>query len=267
MKALITGANGTVGHALAAHLESLGHSWIGWDRSRISIDSYHDMEAFVQETDPDAIFHLAICSSPTGRDNENWLVNYQWPGELAWIARILSIPFLCASTVLVFAADQQGPFAPSDTPLSEEEYGSIRRHGEQRILSQNPGAHIARLGWQIGDAPGSNNMIDFFQKQQEEHGEVRASSLWFPACSFLQDTAAALLSLIDMPRGLYQLDENRGWSFARIAAALNRRHGNNWNIVPCEDFSQDQRMLDQRISMPSLRERLPDLPELESGGQ
>ena len=263
MKALITGANGTVGRALTAHLESLGHSWISWNRAEVSIDSYHDMEAYVRACDPDAIFHLAICSSPTGMENENWLVNFQWPSELAWISRILSIPFVFTSTVMVFAADQQGPFAPADTPLSKEDYGSIKRQTELKVLSQNPNAHIARLGWQIGDAPGSNNMIDFLHKQQEEHGEIRASRLWFPACSFIQDTAAALASLPEMSRGLYQLDENHGWSFVEIVKALKEQHRTLWNIVETEDFSQDQRMLDQHIAMPSLRERLPGLPELE----
>ena len=265
MKTLITGANGTVGRALTAHLESLGHSWIGWNRGEVAIDSYHDMEAFVRECDPDAIFHLAICTTPTGKENENWLVNFQWPSELAWISRILSIPFVFTSSVMVFAADQQGPFAPSDTPLSEEDYGMIKHHAEQKVLSQNPNAHIARLGWQIGDAPGSNNMIDYLHNKHEAGGEIRASRLWFPACSFIQDTAATLVSLLDMPRGLYQLDENHGWSFAQIARALKEQHGAAWNIVETEEFSQDQRMLEQHLVMPSLRERLPGLPELEIG--
>ena len=264
MHALITGATGTVGRALRAHLDTAGHRWTAWDRAAVSIDSYHDMERFVRETAPDVLFHLAIASRPAGRENEQWLVNYQWPSELAWITRQLGIPFVFTSSVMVFASTQNGPFAPGDEPLAPDGYGALKRRAELRVHAQNPQARIARLGWQIGDAPGENTMIDFLHARMGQDGEVRASTLWYPACGLLQDTAAALAALAGLPEGLYQLDQNRGWSFFQIATALNEQRGRPWKIVPVEDYSQDQRMLDPRLALPSLRERLPGLPALES---
>lgn len=81
---------------------------------------------------------------------------------------------------MVFTDDAVGPFTPESVPDAREGYGFEKYTAEQQIRQANPDAVIARLGWQIGAAPGSNNMIDFLAKQDV----VRASEKWFPACSF-----------------------------------------------------------------------------------
>jgi dTDP-4-dehydrorhamnose reductase len=260
MRALITGARGTVGSALTAALERAGHTAIAWDRSRVPIDDYHAMEDFVRQAAPDLIFHLAIASQPTGREHESWLVNHDWASELAWIARVFGIGLVFTSTVMVFSNQNQGPFTGESVPDASEGYGFEKRCAENRVRYQNPDARIVRLGWQIGAAPGSNNMIDHLATQQREHGQVRASTRWYPAASFLDDTAAALIRIASMPADLYMLDANSSWTFYDIACALGRRHGNPWNITPTDDFVYDQRMRDPRLPVPSLAERLPELP-------
>ena len=85
MKAIITGARGTVGSALSNHLTVKGHQIVGWDRGAVPIDRYQPMEDFVRQERPDVLFHLAIASRSTGVTNESWLVNYEWASELAWI--------------------------------------------------------------------------------------------------------------------------------------------------------------------------------------
>jgi dTDP-4-dehydrorhamnose reductase len=260
MRALVTGARGTVGGALTRALERGGHQVVTWDRSRVPIDEYHVMEGFVRDAAPDVLFHLAIASQPTGRDNESWLVNHEWSSELAWIARVLGIGMVFTSTVMVFSNQNQGPFTSDSVPDEAAGYGFEKRCAENRVRYQNPDARIVRLGWQIGAAPGSNNMIDYLHQQQQQHGRVRASTRWYPATSFLDDTAAALIQIATMPADIYMLDANTSWTFYDIVAALGRRHGNPWQIEPTSDFVHDQRMLDQRVSMPPLSERLPDLP-------
>ena len=126
---------------------------------------------------------------------------------------------------------------------------------EQRVFLQNPDAIVVRLGWQIGDAPGSNNMIDYLEK----HGTVKASRCWLPACSFVEDTAAVLAQFVGKKPGLYMIDGNTKWNFCEIASALNTTHGNRWTIIPTDDFVYDQRMIDLRLSIPSLQTSLTAL--------
>ncbi|MGO9245086.1 MAG: NAD-dependent epimerase/dehydratase family protein [Verrucomicrobiia bacterium] len=259
MKAIITGARGTVGSALSNHLTAKGHQVVAWDRAVVPIDRYPPMEDFVRQEQPDVLFHLAIASRSTGVANESWLVNYEWASELAWITGHLGVRFVFTSSVMVFSDNAKGPFTVDSKPDATKGYGYKKRMAEQRVFFQNPDAVVARLGWQIGDAAGSNNMIDFFEKRAAADGHVPASRQWFPACSFVLDTVAALSWLATAAPGLYLIDSNTRWNFHEIASALNEKHGRHWNIVANDDFVFDQRMVDPRVPIPSLQCSLPTL--------
>jgi dTDP-4-dehydrorhamnose reductase len=259
MKAIITGASGTVGSALKAHIEREGGTAIAWDRTQTPIDDYGAMEAFVRQHQPDALFHLAVASQSTGRENEGWLVTYHWTGELAWICRQLGVRFVFTSTVMVYTDDAKGPFTPETVADTKAGYGYDKLKAEERAFYQNPDAVVARLGWQIGDAPGTNNMIDFFEREMEKNRQINASRKWYPSCSFVEDSAALLTSLSSGSGGLYLVNSNTRWTFYEIATALNHLHGNRWKIVPNDDFVYDQRMIDERVPIAPLNARLPDL--------
>src|SRR3569832_1704246 len=94
MRAMVTGATGTVGQALTEALVGAGHEAIAWDRRQTPIDDYWAMESFVRGRAPEVLFHLAIPSRPTGAENEGWRVSWHWPSELAWITRTLGIRFV-----------------------------------------------------------------------------------------------------------------------------------------------------------------------------
>lgn len=260
MKVMITGASGVVGGGLRRYLERHGDTVIAWDRAQVPIDDYAQMEAYVRQHRPAVLFHAATMSKPTGRENENWWVNYHWTSELAWICRQLQVRFIFISTVMVYSNQAVGPFTPESTPDAKCGYGYEKLRAEERTFSQNPDAIVARLGWQIGDSAGSNNMIDYLEKQMNQHGEIRASTRWYPACSFVEDTAQALVDLIDKSPTVYLINSNTRWTFYDIAIALNEKHGGKWKITPTEDFVYDQRMFDPRVTIPELNSRLPNLP-------
>ena len=259
MRAVVTGASGAVGTALVDYLKHKKITVIRWNRGEVPIDAYYPMEDFLRAVRPDILFHLAIASKNTGRENENWLVNYEWPSELAWITRILNIAFVFTSSVAVFSDHAQGPFTLDAKPDASEGYGNEKRMAEQRVFFQNPQARIARLGWQIGDAPGSNNMVDYLHKKMAENGEIRASTKWLPSCSMLADTARALFQIAQKQPGLYQVNANDRWNFYEIAVALNEIHGNPWKVTPVENFVYDQRMIDKHVKIPPLEKRLKTL--------
>jgi dTDP-4-dehydrorhamnose reductase len=259
LKAIITGGRGTVGTALARCLSERGDRVVLWDRSVVPVDWYQPMEDFVRRERPDVLFHLAIASESTGRPNESWLVNYEWTSELAWITRQLGIRFVFTSSVMVFSDNAKGPFTVDSVPDAPEGYGYQKRMAEQRVFHLNPNAIVVRLGWQIGETRGSNNMVDFFEKQTAQSGVINASRKWLPACSFVQDTAAALASLATAAPGLCMIDANNKWSFFEIANALSKKHGDRWKIESTDDFVYDQRMIDLRVAVPPLTVTLPTL--------
>ena len=260
MKIVVTGASGALGTMLSEYLEAQDVQVVTWDRKAVPVNNYKEMEGFLTATGPRVVFHLAVASQPIGQPNESWQLNYEWASELAWLTRALNIRFVFTSSIMVFTPEKPGPYTIASAPNATEGYGFEKRRAEEQVLKQNPQAIVARLGWQIGSSSGSNNMIDFFERQMQEQGHIAASRVWYPATSFLEDTAAALFRLASSAGGLYQLDSNRRWSFYDIAVALNARHGGQWIIRGNHDFTYDQRMLDDRVGMPPLNERLVSLP-------
>jgi dTDP-4-dehydrorhamnose reductase len=258
-RAIITGASGTVGSRLAGFLRQQGVEVIPWDRATVPVDDYAAMERFVRESAPDVLFHLAMASQPTGRPGESWLINYEWTSELAWITRTLGIRFVFTSTVMVFSNEARGPFTRDSQPDAAEGYGYEKRRAEERAFHQNPEARVVRLGWQIGEEPTGNTMQAFLEEKMRQEGRVRASTRWYPSCSLLDDTVRALDGLSRAEPGLYLLESNPRWSFFEIARALSTRHGGRWRVEPSEDFVFDQRMRDERLPLPLLEERLPEL--------
>ena len=259
MKVLVTGSRGTVGQALARELGAQQHAVVAWSREQAPPDRPEEQERYIAEVAPDAVFHLAVPSRGTGRPEEGRLVNVTWSEHLARLTAARGIPFIFISTVMVFTDAARGPFSPDSAPDATEGYGGEKREAEQRVRATHPQARIARLGWQIGAADGSNNMVNHLEQQMKEQGVIKASRRWKPACSFLDDTAAGLVRLMELPPDLYLFDSNRHWTFYDIAEALNHQQGDRWNVQATEDFIYDQRMLDPRPGLPSLSARLPDL--------
>ncbi len=256
MKILITGANGTVGTGLRKHLKSKGHEVIAWDRTKVDISNYHDMERYIKEVNPNVIYHLAILSEPTGMQNEDWVVNYLWPSELAWISKNLNIKFVFTSTALVFSNDAKGPFTPQSHPDADEGYGRGKLIAEERIFYQNPNSYVLRIGWQIGEDDGTNNMVAFLSKQMRENGKIECSDSWYPACSFIEDTARALEELIEKKPSLYMFDSNKKWTFYEIVLALKEKYNKDWKVIKNNDYKYDQRLIDDRLCKRSLAKHI-----------
>lgn len=253
MRAVVTGASGTVGQALMRALAQGGHTAVPWDRAQTPIDDYWAMEAFVRAQHPDVLFHLAIPSRPSGRSDDGWRVGWHWPSELAWITRELGVRFVFVSTVLVWTDRTPGPLRVTTPTDAQDPYGGGKVRAEERVRSQNPESRIARIGWQIGSAPGGNNMLQYLEERVLAEGVVRASTRWLPSCSLLEDTAAALLTIAEQEAGLYLVNSNRDLSFFEIARALSARHGQRWPVEASEEPRGDQRMLDERVVLPDLR--------------
>ncbi|NCA82477.1 MAG: epimerase [Opitutae bacterium] len=242
MKALVTGMNGTVAPALAQALAAAGNAIIPWDRALHPIDNPEAVRFFIECEKPDLFCHVAMGS----------------PEWTEWTARSCAenkIPFLHISSVSVFSGSQSGPFTVHDLPLPDDNYGRCKLEGERRVQTAHPGAHVVRIGWQIGTAPGGNQMIDYLDRTFREHGRIDASTRWFPGCSFLPDTADGLVQILRLPPDLYHLDGNPGLNFYEIATGLNKLLGHPWKVIPVSGLVQNHRMLDPRVPVAPISDR------------
>ncbi len=243
MRILITGLNGTLAPRLADAARAAGHEVIGWDRHAVNPDDEALSAAWLSAQQVDAIAHLGMGSA-------------RFAGFLA--ARCPN--FLFTSTAMVFNHDPDGPHDVADDRTAQDYYGRYKIDCENAVLLASETPVIARIGWQIDPTQPGNNMRMALDDWQRRDGRVGASRAWTPACSFMTDTAAALLGLIARPLpGVHHLDSNAddAWRFDRLAAALAHEFGLDWRIEPNDDYRHDQRLVGGPTQLPPLSARLP----------
>jgi dTDP-4-dehydrorhamnose reductase len=244
MRLLITGLSGTLAPVLARVARAQGHAVLGWDHRSLG---FADARAFTRLA-PEAVAHLAMAGAAES-------------AQLAALAAARGLPFLVTSTAMVFHHEPDGPHRPGDARTAQDGYGQSKIAMEDAVRAAHPGASIVRIGWQIDASASGNNMLAQLDRWQAEQGEVAASRAWIPACSFMDDTAAALLQLLARP-GTHHVDSNArdAWSFPELVAALRQRFARDWRMREHADYHHDQRLLGGPQDpdwVPRLSQRLP----------
>lgn len=248
MKLLITGLNGSLAPQLARAAAAAGHEILAWDRAQLPPDDAAAGQAWLEAQRPDAIAHLAMGSEA-------------WAAQLAAHAARHQLPFVFTSTAMVFHHEPDGPHAVDAPRNAQDDYGRYKIRCEDAVRGANADAMVVRIGWQIDPTQPGNNMLMALDDWQAREGCVAASTAWTPACSFMADTAAALLALLRAPEpGVHHLDSNadEAFSFAQIVAALKARfERTQWQIREHADYRHDQRLLGGGTRLPALSSRLP----------
>lgn len=250
LRCLITGLHGTLAPVLARAARAQGFEVLAWPRERVDPDDAAAARAWLAQERPDAIAHLGMGSA-------------EWAARLADHAAAHGLPFVFTSTAMVFHHEPDGPHAVTDPCNALDAYGQYKRHCEQAVLAAHPQATVARLGWQIDPAQPGNNMLMALDGWQATRGEVVASRTWRPACSFMADTADALLVLLrQRAGGIHHVDSNadEGHDFHRLVLALQQAFGRHaWQVRADEGYRHDQRLLGGGALVPPLSARLPRL--------
>ncbi len=241
LRLLITGLSGTLAPILARAARAKGHTVLGWDHRAFG---FNDARVF-DTLRPDAVAHLAMADASVS-------------SQLALLAAERGLPFIVTSTAMVFHHEPDGPHQPTAKRSAQDAYGLGKIAMEDAVRAAHPGASVVRIGWQIDPQATGNNMLAALDRWQAEQGEVAASSAWVPACSFMSDTACALLGLIDRP-GVHHVDSNAvdAWPFDRLVHALSRRFGrSHWRIRSHTDYRHDQRLVGGEGLVPGLAQLL-----------
>lgn len=250
MRLLITGLSGTLAPKLAAAAREAGHEVIAWDHHALHPEDADGAAVWLRAQQPQAMAHLAL--GPVS-----------WGALLAAHAATHGLPFLLTSTAMVFHHVPDGPHRVDDARTAQDDYGRYKIACEDAVQAAYPGACIARLGWQIDAEASGNNMLAQLDQRQAREGRIGASRRWRPACSFMDDTARALLALIDArAAGLVHLDSNahEGHDFDAIVRALAARFARaHWQVQTDDDYTHDQRLIGDEARMPPLAARLAGL--------
>jgi dTDP-4-dehydrorhamnose reductase len=229
MRVLVTGLNGTVAHKVATVLESKGIVIVPYNRAFISTTNQDEIESFFNHVKVDVCLHFATGSS-------------SWTKLLALVTKKCQVKFIYISTVMVFDPKKQvAPFKVDDSLLATGEYAQYKIENETLLKDFNH-VSIVRLGWQIDYLTTTNNMLNFIKTQIDKNGYYKASKLWFPACSFIKDTALGIYEILFLEPGIYHLDSNDGVSMFDIVTFLSTLHP--WiKVTDQGTFKQDNRLV------------------------
>jgi dTDP-4-dehydrorhamnose reductase len=157
LKAIILGAGGQVGRALAETAPA-GVTVMSWDRSNLDLTNLSVLRERIMEAQPDLIFNAAAYTAVDLAEREVELaqrVNGEAPGAIAQAAVRVGAKLVHISTDFVFDGLASTPRTPSDPvgPLSV--YGKSKLAGEISVQTDAPDSLIVRTAW-VYDPTGRN---------------------------------------------------------------------------------------------------------------
>lgn len=195
MRALIFGAGGQVGRALAETAPAQAEV-IALPRSQCDICSKRQVESAIAAVAPDVVFNAAAFTGVDQAESEAAqaaAVNAEAPGHMAEAARAAGARLVHISTDYVFDGNCARPYRPDDPPNPLGVYGRTKLAGEAAVRAADPGALTVRVAWVYSNI-GSNFVTGMLGAlRARRHVRVVADQIGTPTRA--QSLAAALWDL------------------------------------------------------------------------
>jgi dTDP-4-dehydrorhamnose reductase len=232
-KALILGASGQVGQALARELEGRGWDWQGSFHEHAEVDprlfrlDLSDLPSLRREVlarTPGAVFLPSGWTWVDGCEDDParaFLINARAAEAAAEAAALLNCALVYYSTEYVFG-ESGGPYDELRATAPLGAYGASKLEGEHRVLDAWAGALVLRTTVVYGPEPQEKNFVYQLLKQLRAGHALKAPQDQISSPTYNRDLARASVDLVE--RGLQGLWNVAGssvmdrYSFARLAA-------------------------------------------------
>jgi dTDP-4-dehydrorhamnose reductase len=170
MKALVTGAGGQLGRALAASAPA-GVELVALGRADLDLADIPAIRQCVASHRPDVVINAGAFTAVDKAETERELafaVNGAAPGEFARSCHAHGARLIHVSTDYVFDGEGSVPYKPEDEPRPVNVYGASKLDGERRIAAvQGLRWLVVRTAW-VYDAVGRNfltTMLRLFRER------------------------------------------------------------------------------------------------------
>lgn len=195
MKALILGANGQVGRALAA-VAPPGVTVAALGRAECDIGNPGAVAVAIAGSGARLVFNAAAYTAvdrAESQSDEADLLNAAAPGWIAAACTEAGARLVHLSTDFVFDGSLGRPYQPDDPTSPLNVYGRTKRDGEAAVRKAAPDALIVRTAWV--HAPQGANFVHTMLRLMGTHGRVRVVADQFGTPTFAPSLAQALWSL------------------------------------------------------------------------
>ncbi len=204
---LVTGGEGTVAgyiHEVFKDYEVLLEG-----KKSLDITKKHDVDAYLNDTRPDYIIHLAALTDVDLCETNPELaleVNFQGTKNITEGAQKLKIPLVYISTSAVF--DGENPpsngYKESDTPRPINYYAKTKLLGEKIIQDSLDDYIIVRAAWMIGGGKKEKKFISYILEKMQNGEEIKAVNDKFGTLTYAKDLVVFIRRLIEAKdNGLY----------------------------------------------------------------
>jgi dTDP-4-dehydrorhamnose reductase len=223
MRAIVLGARGTLGQALAVFLPEHGVTVVGaYGRDQCSITDGERVRALVRQHNPDVVFNAAAFTDVDAaetRADEAYQSNAIGPELLARVCQETGAKLVHYSTDFVFDGEKARLYDEFDPPSPQGEYARSKVAGERLVAAATDRAFVMRVGCLYGR--GGRNFPSTILRRLKAGETVRAdrdrvgSPTWVRAVV----TASAALARTDH-FGLYHCTAGGETSWADYARFL-----------------------------------------------
>lgn len=173
MRALILGAGGQVGRALAASAPA-GAEVSALDRQGCDIGDPDAVRRVFEAAAPDLVFNAAAYTAVDRAEAEPEAaerINATGAGHVALAARDAGARLVHLSTDFVFSGGDGTPRRPDDETAPQGVYAATKLRGEQAVAHADAGALIVRTAWVY--APVGGNFVNTMLRLMGEREQVR----------------------------------------------------------------------------------------------
>lgn len=195
MKALILGAGGQAGRALAAAAPA-GATVVALDRAGCDVGDPEQVRAAIADARPDLLFNAAAYTAvdkAEGEPEAAQRLNGDAAGAIAAAARAEGARFVHISTDFVFGGGACTPRAPGDPVAPQGVYARTKLAGEQAVAAADPDALIVRTAWVY--APAGQNFVNTMLRLMKERDEIRVVADQLGTPTWAPSLAGALWAL------------------------------------------------------------------------
>lgn len=239
-KAVILGAQGTLGRALAEHLPRLGYEVIGaHTRQTCDIADEAAVEGALLVERPDVVFNAAAYTNVDKAEDEGegdvcYRANALGPQNVARACSRIGAKLVHYSTDFVFDGEQERPYDEFDPVSPQGVYARSKVAGEHLVERAWSQSYILRVGclYGVGGRNFPSTILDRLRRGEsiKADAERKASPTWVVP---VVEVSAALARTLHF--GLYHSTANGETTWADYARFLAGKLGlpdDNVNALP-----------------------------------
>ena len=233
MRALVIGAGGQVGGALARELGELGHQVVAtcWrdpveGAARLDVTDTAAVERFTRDAVPDWIFcpaGLTAVDYCEDHVDEAHRANVDGPLAAAMAGARLGAGFTYFSSEYVFDGEA-GPYSEADPPRPLSVYGRTKLEGEGAVLGETPRSQVVRTTVVYGPERQEKNFVYQLLRTLRAGETMRVPNDQVSSPTYNVDLARSCVELVERgATGLFHLAGSEvmdRYAFALIACRV-----------------------------------------------